>query len=69
MLDLLDALNLSQYKEAFKSEKIDGGLFLELDREILYNDLGVTSQLHQIRIMQIVQGTKPIPLICESRFN
>ena len=62
MLDLLDALNLSQYKEMFKSEAIDGSLFLELDKEILHDDLRVTSKLHQIKIMQIVEGTKPVPL-------
>ena len=62
MLDLLDALNLSQYKEAFKREQVNGDLFLELDREILHEDLGVTSQLHQIRIMQIIEGIRPVPL-------
>ena len=62
MLDLLDALNLSQYKEVFEREQITGGLFLELDREILHDDLEVTSQLHQTRIMQIIEGVKPVPL-------
>ena len=59
---MLDAFNLSQYKEAFKRERVNGALFLELDREILHDDLGVTSQLHQIRIMQIIQGKKPVPI-------
>ena len=54
-------LNLSQYKEKFKGEEIDGGLFLDLDREMLHEDLGVTSKLHQMKIMQIIQGVKPVP--------
>ena len=62
MLDLLDVLNLSQYKEVFKMEQVTGGLFLELDREILHDDLEVTSQLDQTRIMQIIEGVKPVPL-------
>ena len=62
MLDLLDALNLSQYKEIFKNEEVDGSLFLDLDREMLREDLGMTSKLHQMKIMQIIEGIKPVPL-------
>lgn len=58
---MLDTLYCSQYKEAFKNEEIDGSLFVELDREILQKELGVTSKIHQIKIMQIIEGAKPVP--------
>ena len=41
VLKLLDDMGLSQHKECFSSERVDGELFAECDDEILKNDLKV----------------------------
>ena len=54
---MLDALHLSQYKEAFEREWVDGEVLLELDDEVLQHELGVSIKIHRIRLMKIISGS------------
>lgn len=53
---LLDQMTLSRYKEKFMEENIDGSMFFELDDLALKEDLGVTTRLHRIKLMAIIEG-------------
>ena len=65
VLNLLDALHLSQYKNEFENEAVDGLLFIDLDKNML-EELNVTSKLHQRKIMQVIEGVKSISeLMCD----
>ena len=55
ILQLLDAMNLSIYKEAFEQEHIDGEMMTCLSTEML-SELGVSKALHRLRLMKIVSG-------------
>ena len=54
---MLDALQLSQYKEAFEREQVDGEVLLELDDEMLQHELGVNFKIHRLRLMKIISGS------------
>ena len=54
--NLLDQMTLSKYKERFIEENIDGSMFFELDDLVLKEDLGVTTRLHRIKLMAIIEG-------------
>ena len=54
-LELLDAMNLGVYKDAFAKEFITGELLSEFDEEMLL-ELGVQSSLHRMRLMRVVRG-------------
>ena len=56
MLELLDIMNLSQYKTKFADEMISGEILVELDDKDLENDLGVRSKIHRVRLMKIING-------------
>ena len=53
---------MSQYKEAFSKEWVDGEVFSELDEHALENDLGVTSKLHRIKLMKVITGAYPLEM-------
>ena len=55
ILHLLDAMNLSAYKEAFKQEQIDGETMACLSADMLV-ELGVSKSLHRLRLMKIISG-------------
>ena len=50
ILELLDAMNLGMYKDAFAKEYINGELLSEIDEEML-RELGVHNSLHRMRLM------------------
>ena len=50
--DFLTKIGLPQYAEDFKTCDVSGDFLLEADLEIL-SDLGVSSPLHQMKIMQL----------------
>ena len=56
ILQLLDNMNLAQYKERFTEERIDGEILLHLDRGDLV-ELGVTKTIHQTRLLKLVDGS------------
>ena len=55
ILKLLDAMNLSAYKDGFAQEHIDGDIMTCLSDEMLI-ELGVSKSLHRLRLMKIVSG-------------
>ena len=57
---LLDKLGLSKYKNKFSEENITGSLLSEFDEEILEKELGITSRLHRIKLLRIIDGRQSI---------
>ena len=54
--DLLVAMEMGQYKEAFIKESVSGEILADCDDDILQSDLGVASRLHRLRLMKVVSG-------------
>ena len=59
ILELLDAMNLGVYKDAFAKEFIDGEVLSEIDNGML-RELGVQNSLHRMRLMRIVRGKESV---------
>lgn len=53
-------MGLEKYKKKFMEEKVDGFLLLELDEYVLENELEMSTKLHRIRMMAIINGRQPI---------
>ena len=69
MSKLLDAMELSQYKDTFVKEQVNGEILLECDDQILEEDLKVPSRLHRIRLLKIISGKTPaLQILNESRY-
>ena len=51
-------MNLGQYKETVAKECIDGEILSQLDEQSLESDLGISSRVHRIRLMQIITGSR-----------
>lgn len=49
-------MGLSQYKEIFSQECIDGAILLELDADVLSCELGVKSKIHCIKLIKLISG-------------
>ena len=49
----MDTIGLSQYKEVFAKEAVDGEMFQILDDNILSTELGVNSRLHRVRLLKM----------------
>ena len=51
-------MGLSQYKDAFAGEQISGDILVDLeDKEhILQKDLGMSAELHRLRLMKVIRG-------------
>ena len=60
MIDLLEILGLKKYKNVFMSEEISGALLQELDEEILEMELGITSRLHRLKLLRVIDGRQPL---------
>lgn len=54
--DLLQIMNLGQYRAKFASEMISGELLIELGQEDLERELDVKSKIHRLRLMKIIDG-------------
>ena len=61
--NLLDIMQLPQYKERFADESISGAILSDIDEEILQEELGVTSRLHRMRLMKVVNGDHSVERI------
>ena len=57
MQQLLDAMQLPQYKEAFLKEQVGGDVLIELDDQTLQSDLQINSKLHRVRLMKLISGS------------
>lgn len=62
---------LSQYKEAFAREQISGDILVDLeDKEhILKNDLGMTTELHRMRLMKVIRGERSAQTYLQQSFT
>ena len=60
MIDLLEILRLTKYKDAFIREEISGALLQDLDEEILETELGITSKLHRLKLLRVIDGRQPL---------
>ena len=56
ILELLDKMNLSQYKDIFEMECITGEILVECDENVFEKELCITNRLHIIRLMKLVKG-------------
>ena len=56
MLQLLNALKLTQYKDIFINEEITGEILAELNEADLQNELGITSKIHRVKLMKVISG-------------
>ena len=63
MLTLLDNMNLSQYKQCFLCEEIDGEILSECDENVLLHELNVCSQSHRDQLMNIITGKQSVTLL------
>ena len=59
VLNLLDAMNLSVYKEKFKKELIDGEILSDFTEE-MFIEIGVERSIHRLRLMHVVKGRKDV---------
>ena len=60
VLKALERAGLSIYCEVFYREQISGFILAELDESTLESDLGVSSRLHRIRLMNIIAGLQSV---------
>ena len=56
LLQLLENMNLGQYKENFEDQQIDGEMIIHLERADLV-DLGVSKNIHQTRLLKLIDGS------------
>ena len=56
LLQLLENMNLGQYKDNFADEQIDGELIVHLERNDLV-DLGIDKNIHQTRLLKLIDGS------------
>ena len=56
LLQLLENMNLGQYKESFEDQQIDGEMIIHLERADLV-DLGVNKNIHQTRLLKLIDGS------------
>jgi Asp/Glu/hydantoin racemase len=56
IIQLLEGMNLGEYKDAFEREQINGELMSSLTEQMLTDDLQVAKSLHRLRLMMIISG-------------
>ena len=56
VLNLLDHLNIPQYKDCFRREMVDGEILSEIDEVVLEQELGMTSKIHRLRLMKYIES-------------
>ena len=56
VLELLEAMQLEEYKESFKSERIDGEMLSSLTEADLMHELNIQKRLHRVRLMKVIEG-------------
>ena len=59
ILLLLEKMNLTQYRDAFEQEQIDGIFLSSLDNEML-EEIGVTKRIHKMRLKRIIEGEQSV---------
>lgn len=57
MGQLLDAMDLGQYKDTFARECVTGELLMDCDDSILRDELGIFPRLHRLRLKKVIDGS------------
>ena len=60
VVELLEVLCLARYKAMFIEEGITGALLKEVDEDILEQDLGISSKLHRLKLMRVIEGRESL---------
>ena len=63
---MLDKIGLSDYKDKFIKEGITGSLLSEFNEKVLETDLNITSGIHRIKLMRIIEGRQSIDELFDS---
>ena len=50
-------MGLEQYTPTFKQEQINGDILSTCDDALLQDELKVTSRLHRMRLLRVIEGT------------
>lgn len=58
VLQLLDLMDLSKYRNNFIQEHVDGEVLVDLGEDEL-RDLGVQSKIHLLRLSKLINGSTP----------
>lgn len=58
VLQLLDLMDLSKYRNNFIREHVDGEVLVDLGEDEL-RDLGVQSKIHLLRLNKLISGATP----------
>ena len=69
MGDLLEHMNLGQYKEIFMREQISGDILTECTRDVLGGELGISKKIHLLRLLQIINGDISVKDVMNSTTN
>lgn len=62
-------MSLKQYNGVIKEEVIDGEIILDLDTPTLAEEIGVTSRIHQLKIMKLISGEYDARIYLEKSSN
>ena len=60
-------MNLSQYKEVFQHEQIDGDTLADCDEVVLLHELNVSNKLHRTKLMKVITGRYSACTILEGK--
>lgn len=47
---------MSQYRDAFSVQHMNGDLMADVDEDMLKDDLHVKSRLHRMRLLKVISG-------------
>ena len=60
ILQVLEGMGMSAYMEIFYRENINGELLVELNDAILEKEIGIMSQDHRTKLVQLISGTQSV---------
>ena len=63
VLELLEAMQLEEYREYFKKENIDGEVLSSLTEADLLRELNMQKRLHRVRLMKVIEGIYSVQVI------
>lgn len=58
VVELLQVMNMPQYRTKFTEEEIGGDILVECDEDVLEKELGVSQKIHRLKLLQIMDGKK-----------
>ena len=53
---VLEGMGLQQYVAIIQKENLDGEIFSALDEKTLTQDMGVSSRIHQLKLLKLISG-------------